>query len=114
MGLSKMSHKLIYWNSDNIFELTNLKNTITTSFINDSSSVFLTIIDAASLQVNSGPTWPVQMVYVQSSNGKYRVTIDRLLDINVGSLYNSIINASEGANVERRFDSELFATTSET
>ena len=108
-----MSHKLIYWNSDNIFELANLKNTLTGSFVNNSTSVFLTIVNQSSVQVSSGPTWPVNMVYVASSNGKYRVTIDRLLDINVGSKYNSIINASDGANVERRSDSELFATTSE-
>lgn len=106
-----MTHKIYYYRNDNLIELSGLQDVVTDSFINESSSVFLTIQTlVGSTQINSGPTWPAAMTYVLSSDGVYRVTVDRLLNVEVGSKYTAVIDASGGLNLQSQFVSELFVS----
>lgn len=107
-----MTHKTYYYRNDNLIELSGLQDVVTDSFINESSSVFLTIQTlVGSTQIESGPDpWPAAMTYVASSDGVYRVTVDRLLNVEVGSKYLAVIDASGGLNLQSQFVSELFVS----
>ncbi len=109
-----MSHKVFFNLNDNVFELSPLSFVPTdaevSSFLNDSSSVQLTSIrDITSASVISGGgSFPLNMVYVESSDGVYKVVVDKGLDVMPNCLYLAIIDASGGTDLEGHFVQEIF------
>ena len=111
-----MTHRVFFNLNDNVFELSPLSFVPTdaevSSFLNDSSSVQLTAIrDITSAnEISGGGSYPLNMVYVESSDGVYKVVVDKGLDVMPNCLYLAIIDASGGVNLEGHFVQEIFVT----
>ncbi len=111
-----MSHKVFFNLNDNVFELSPLSFVPITaevsSFLNDSSSVQLTDIRDITSEnsITGGGTFPLNMTYVESSDGVYKVVVDKGLDVMPNCLYLAIIDASGGTDLEGHFVQEIFVT----
>ncbi len=66
-------NNVLYVGSDNLLEVDWLKKSADGSYINN-AAVTCTIVDANDVPV-AGETWPVTLVYVPGSNGKYQGAI---------------------------------------
>ena len=83
-----------YVDNDTVVELDALKNAALDSFINN-ATVSLTVVTAAGAEVG-GQSWPVTMLYVADSDGRYRGTIDAGAAITEGNVYTAQITVSSG------------------
>lgn len=79
----------------NLLELNGLKNEAAGAFVND-ASVTVTIKDAEGANV-SGAVWPMTMVYVEASDGDYRVALSHELPFEAKATYTALIEADSGA-----------------
>lgn len=70
-----MPEEIIYFENDNLIEVTDVKNVATDAYIND-ADVTLTLYDAATMEEITGQTWPLALTYVTGSDGDYRGTIN--------------------------------------
>lgn len=109
-----MAHKVFFNLNDNVFELSPLSfvplDSEVSSFLNSSNSVQLTSIrDLSSANVIvSSNTFPINLTYVESSDGVYKGLVDKGLDVVPNCLYLAIIDASGGVNLEGHFVQEIF------
>lgn len=109
-----MSHKVFFNLNDNVFELSPLSfvplDSEVSSFLNSSSSVQLTAIrDLTSASViTGGGSFPINLTYVESSDGVYKGLVDKGLDVMPNCTYLAIIDASGGMNLEGHFVQEIF------
>ncbi len=85
---------IVLVDNDNVVEL-ELKNPITGDFLN-AATVDITITDEASGVEVTGETWPLTISFVASSNGIYRVVLDKVIAFIAGTRYTAVINAREG------------------
>jgi hypothetical protein len=97
----------IYLSNDNLLSVENLKNAATGVFIND-ATVTATLKDSLGVSV-AGQTWPLSLVFVSSSNGVYRGTLEDDLSLNEGEAYTAEINADAGSDQIANWSIQLTA-----
>lgn len=102
-----MSLPKLYLNNDNVLELDALKNGLDDSFIND-ATVTCTLQDEDGTEV-AGESWPISMLYVASSDGKYRCTLEDGLMLSNDTKYVAIVNVDAGADLIGEFRLKLYA-----
>ncbi len=88
--------QVIFNLNDNLIELIDLKDVVADAFAN-SATVTVTLIDKDGVEV-AGETWPLAMIYVAASDGKYRATFVDTLTLIVDDLYTAKIDVDDGAN----------------
>lgn len=99
--------ELVYQGNDNILELDGLKNDATDAFIND-ATVTVTMVDSNDVEV-SGQTWPTSMLYVNSSDGVYRATLQDVLVLAEDARYIAKVTANGGAGLLGFFELPVVA-----
>lgn len=87
---------VIFYNSENIIKLLNLRDGETGSYIND-ASVIVSLFDVNGSNV-TGETWPKTMTYVTGSNGQYKAVLTNGLSLTEDAEYEAVITASDGTN----------------
>jgi len=75
----------LYLDNSNLLELRGLKDTLTDAFIND-ATVQATVRDKAGTML-TGDTFPKGLAYVAGSNGVYRATLNKAINIVAGEFY---------------------------
>ncbi len=90
--------------SDNVVELSGLKNEITGAFINN-ATVTAKVVDRNGVDV-AGQSWPVTLTYVSSSDGVYRGTLSDSMSLARFDLYTVQVTASAGAGLQQYWECE--------
>lgn len=85
---------IIYVDNTGVVELDGLKNAITGAFEN--TATVNARIQYQGVDI-AGETWPIDLVYVTSSNGLYRGLLLHSLDMTGGRVYTAIVNATAGS-----------------
>ena len=97
----------IYLSNDNLLSVESLKNAATGVFIND-ATVTATLKDSSNSNV-TGQTWPLSLVFVSSSDGVYRGTLEDDLNLTEGEIYTAEINADAGSDQIANWSIQLTA-----
>lgn len=84
----------LFIENDNTVTVTGLKNTASSSFVNDATVTF-TLKDTSGTVV-SGQTFPSTLSYVAGSDGDYLVTLQQSLDLDEGDAYVGTVTAVSG------------------
>jgi len=105
---------IIYVANDNLLTLSNLRNSVDPqgTYINSlaAGAVTVTIQDADSTEV--GPvSWPVNLLYVASSNGQYRAVLDDSLQLTADDRYTAIVDVDAGGGLVAHWELPLIAVT---
>ena len=100
----------IYRLSDNIIEVTGVKNVATGAYLN-SANVDVTLVDASSGAEVSGQTWPMALSYVAGSDGDYRGTITDAISIDEGQTLIAKVTVDGGAGLKRYWEKTCIAYT---
>src|SRR3972149_1332507 len=93
-----MSEVALYL-SDNLIEWAGAKNVATGGYLN-AATVLVTLVDKNGSTV-AGQAWPMTMVYVVASNGKYRATLVSTLGVSRGETCIAKISFDAGAGLRR-------------
>lgn len=101
--------KVIYVGADNVLELQDFQNQVTSEYIND-ATVSVTLKDSASTNV-TGESWPLTMVYVAASNGKYRATLTDSLSLIEDEVYTAVVSADGGDGLAASFNCQMIGAT---
>lgn len=88
--------------SDNVVELSGLKDEVTGAFIN-TATVTVTLVDRDGVEV-IGQAWPTAMPYVAASDGVYRGTLSDSLDLTKFEAYTAQITADAGAGLRQYWE----------
>lgn len=88
--------------SDNVLELSGLKNEVTGAFIN-TATVTATLVDREGVEV-TGQSWPTAMPYVAASDGVYRGTLSDSLDLTKFETYTAQITADAGPGLRQYWE----------
>lgn len=87
----------IFRNNDHILTIDEVKDDDTGLFIND-ATVTVTLHeddnDELGAEVN-GQSWPTDMIFIASSNGKYEATLDEGIAIIPGTFYIALITVTK-------------------
>ena len=75
----------LYLDNSNLLELRGLKDSVTAAYIND-ATVQATVRDKVGT-ILTGDTFPKGLAYVGGSNGVYRATLSKALNIVAGEFY---------------------------
>jgi hypothetical protein len=89
-------------NNDHLIELRNLQAVTDGAYENAATVEMVALKDSAGADV--GAIWPLAMVYVTGSNGKYRATIPDTLALTVGSSYTATLTANAGAGKQGEWE----------
>jgi len=92
---------IIYDNSDNLINVTGLKDLSTGAFLNG-ATVEATVNDASGSPV-AGETWPLSMPYVPGSNGDYQATLKDTLAVATGDELTALVTADAGAGLHHEW-----------
>ncbi len=97
----------IYIDNDNLLRLSGLRNEATGDYIN-SAVVTVTVIDSGDVNV-VGQAWPLTLVYVASSNGRYEGTLEETLVLIAAASYTAVIDAVFGGDLKAHWELPLTA-----
>ena len=79
-----------------------LKDDVTGEFLND-ATVTVTLTDATTGEEVDGATWPVNMNYLDDSNGVFRCSLTHELELLAGRQYNAVVVADGGVGLYASF-----------
>lgn len=91
--------------SDNVVQVTGVKDVLTGEFIN-SASVWASVFDASMENVD-GVSWPITLEYVEGSDGDYVGSIPDSADLKVGNFYTIRVSVDDGPGRKIVEDYEL-------
>jgi len=97
-------------NSDNVIQLTELKNLVDGAYLNG-ATVTVTIVDSDGVDV-TGETWPLSMPYVASSDGVYRANLADTISFVAECKYTATVIADAGADGKREWVTDVIARVS--
>ena len=95
--------RTLWVDSDNLWTVDELKNVITDAFIN-TATVTLNLFEADGVTLVTGAAFPLTVVYVTGSDGKYQATLPNELDLVAKTRYvaQTIADAGSGFHSEWR------------
>lgn len=87
--------EVVFRNNDNLIEVRELQQETTGNYLN-SATVEVTLYDDEDNEI-SGESWPLTLSYVSGSDGKYRATLSK--DLQLGSVEEgkAVVTADSGA-----------------
>ena len=92
------SAHILFKDNDMVLEVSGLQNKITGAYLN-AAAVAVSLANAAGVAV-TGETWPLALVYVTSSDGVYRATLEESLGIDKDAEYIATVTADAGADLK--------------
>lgn len=95
-----------YISSDNVIQLDKFYDAVNAAYLN-AATVTATMKDLEGTEV-TGETWPVTLIYVSGSDGKYQATVDKDLVLTENSSYFIEITASE-SGIDKFFKRRVIA-----
>ena len=102
---------IIYKDNDNTLELYDLKNESTGVYVN-SATVTVTLKDICG-NIPTGQIFPTTMVYVPSSNGKYRCILQNTIVLKSHVIYVAYISV-DGDGLQAQFTKRMIAKSRDT
>jgi hypothetical protein len=94
----------VYFSSDNLLEVTGLKNAASGNFVNN-ATVTANIVDSDGNAVTNATN--ISLSYISGSNGNYRGTIPDTADIDRSAEYVAQITADGGAGLKAYWEIDL-------
>jgi len=83
--------EILYIANDNLLRLSGLRNESTEDYVNN-ATVTVTLKDSGDSPV-SGQAWPLTLVYVATTNGRYEGTLEETLVLVADASYTAEIDA---------------------
>ena len=93
-----MSHKErlpIFLDNDNVIQIAELLDAVTSVFVNSGATVSLSITNMQDSDV-SGLTFPTSMTLVESTNATYRRVVDKALEVTADENYKAVVTVVWG------------------
>ena len=87
-----------YYQSDDILEVSDLRNGLTNAFLN-SATLTVTMVDGDGTEV-VGQAWPLTLLYISASDGIYRGTLVDTLTLVPGRDYKAKLTVNAGAGLQ--------------
>lgn len=94
-----LTNQVLFYLNDMLIEIEGLQDVIDPGNYLNSATVTVTLVDSEGTEV-SGETWPLTMVYVGSSDGIYRATLNDDLGLTLGDQYTAKVSANGGAGLQ--------------
>ena len=94
--------QVVFFENDNLIELTSLKDEITDALISN-ATVTVTVEDESGTEI-AGQTWPTTMTAIVGTAGGYRATLSKDIDFVSGTNYVAVIDVlSAGTTAKWKF-----------